>query len=124
VGKSETIIVIIKVLLLALVILAGASHVDTKVMSPENWASTTSIVVAGMIIFVAYEGFELIANSAEDIKNPNKNLPRAFYSSVIIVIALYILISIITVGSVPEDTLMKAKDYALAVAAKPALGHA
>jgi len=123
VGKSETIIVIIKVSLLALVILAGASHVDTKVMSPENWASTTSIVVAGMIIFVAYEGFELIANSAEDIKNPNKNLPRAFYSSVIIVIALYILISIITVGSVPEDTLMKAKDYALAVAAKPALGH-
>jgi amino acid transporter len=124
VGKSETIIVIIKVSLLILVIIAGASHVDTARMSPEHWGSTASIVVAGMIIFVAYEGFELISNSAEDIKEPSKNLPRAFYGSVIIVIALYILISIITVGSVSEDVLMQAKDYALAVAAKPSLGHA
>ena len=124
VGKSETVIVVIKVSLLILVIVVGASYVDTSRMSPHHWASPLSIVVAGMIIFVAYEGFELIANSAEDIKNPDKNLPRAFYLSVVIVIALYILISIITVGSVSEEVLMKAKDYALAEAAKPALGHA
>ncbi len=123
VGKSETVIVVIKVSLLILVIVVGASYVDTSRMSPHHWASPLSIVVAGMIIFVAYEGFELIANSAEDIKNPDKNLPRAFYLSVVIVIALYILISIITVGSVSEEVLMKAKDYALAEAAKPALGH-
>ena len=123
VGKSETVIVVIKVTLLILVIVVGASYVDTSRMSPHNWASPLSIVVAGMIIFVAYEGFELIANSAEDIKNPDKNLPRAFYLSVVIVILLYIFISIITVGSVSEEVLMKAKDYALAEAAKPALGH-
>jgi len=123
VGKSETVIVVIKVTLLVLVIVVGASYVDTARMSPDHWSSPLSIVVAGMIIFVAYEGFELIANSAEDIKNPDKNLPRAFYLSVVIVITLYILISIITVGSVSEEVLMKAKDYALAEAAKPALGH-
>ncbi len=123
VGKSETIIVIIKVSLLVLVIVAGAPHVDPARMSPEHWGTPLSIVTAGMIIFVAYEGFELIANSAEDIVKPSKNLPRAFYASVIIVIALYVLISIITVGSVPEDALMKAKDYALAIAAQPSLGH-
>ena len=123
VGKSETIIVVIKVSLLIFLIIAGASYVDTSRMSPHHWSSPLSIVVAGMIIFVAYEGFELIANAAEDIKNPDKNLPRAFYFSVIIVIILYVLISIITVGSVSEEVLMKAKDYALAEAAKPALGQ-
>ena len=123
VGKSETVIVVIKVTLLILVIAVGASYVDTSRMSPHNWASPLSIVVAGMIIFVAYEGFELIANSAEDIKDPDKNLPRAFYLSVVIVIFLYISISVITVGSVSEEVLMKAKDYALAEAAKPALGE-
>ena len=123
VGKSETVIVVIKVSLLILVIVAGASYVDTERMTPAHWGSSFSIVVAGMIIFVAYEGFELIANAAEDIKDPAKNLPRAFYASVIIVIALYVLISIITVGNVPEAELMKAKDYALAIAAKPSLGH-
>jgi amino acid transporter len=123
VSKSETFIVVLKVSLLILVIVAGAPYVDTQRMSPDNWGTPFSIIVAGMIIFVAYEGFELIANSAEDIKEPNKNLPRAFYASVVIVIALYVLISIITVGSVSEDALMKAKDYALAIAAEPALGH-
>ena len=123
VGKSETIIVVVKVSLLVFVIFVGASYVDTERMSPHHWSSPLSIVVAGMIIFVAYEGFELIANAAEDIKNPEKNLPRAFYFSVIIVILLYVFISIITVGSVSEEVLMKAKDYALAEAAKPALGQ-
>jgi len=123
VGKSETVIVVLKVSILILVIVAGASHVDPARMSPEHWGTPLSIVTAGMIIFVAYEGFELIANSAEDIKAPAKNLPRAFYASVIIVIALYVLISIITVGSVSEEALMKAKDYALAIAAEPSLGH-
>jgi len=123
VGKSETIIVIIKVSILVLVIIAGASYVEPSRMASQHWPSSLSIVVAGMIIFVAYEGFELIANSAEDIKEPAKNLPRAFYASVIIVIALYVLISIITVGDVAEAKLMQAKDYALAIAAEPSLGH-
>ncbi len=123
VSKSETIIVVIKVSLLVLVIVAGASYVDPERISPTHWATSLSIVTAGMIIFVAYEGFELIANSAEDIKEPTKNLPRAFYASVTIVIALYVFISIITVGSVSEAALMEAKDYALAIAAKPSLGQ-
>ncbi len=123
VGKSETIIVVSKVILLIIVIVAGASYVEPHRLSPHNYCTPLSIVVGGMIIFVAYEGFELIANSAEDAKNPDKNLPRAFYSSVLIVIALYVLISIITVGSVSEDKLMEAKDYALAIAAQPSMGH-
>lgn len=122
VGKSETIIVGIKVVLLIIVIVSGAFYVDFSRMQPSNYESTISIISAGMIIFVAYEGFELIANAAERIEQPNKNLPRAFYISVGIVIVLYILIAIVAVGTVDETQLLKAKDYALALAAKPALG--
>jgi len=123
VSKSETIIVIIKVVLLVVIIVSGASYVDTSRLElPANF-KPLSVVVAGMMIFVAYEGFELIANAAEEIKEPKKNLPRAFYGSVIFVIILYILIAIISVGTVPESELLAAKDYALAIAAKPALGQ-
>ncbi len=122
VSKSETIIVVTKVSLLILIIVSGLFYVDTNKLSPSHWESPLGIITAGMIIFVAYEGFELIANAAEDIKNPAKNLPKAFYSATLIVIALYILISVVTVGVVPEEQLMQAKDYALAIAAKPALG--
>ena len=123
VSRSETFIVVIKVVLLVIIIVSGASYVDTDRLSLGSDTSPLSVVVAGMIIFVAYEGFELIANAAEEIKEPTKNLPRAFYGSVLFVILLYILIAIISVGTVPEAQLLEAKDYALAIAAKPALGQ-
>lgn len=123
VSKSETLIVIMKITLLVLIIVASASHVDIERLSPAQWGSSFSIVVAGMVIFVAYEGFELIANTAEDIRKPKSNLPKAFYGSVLLVVLLYVLIAAITVGTVPENQLLMAKDYALAVAAKPALGQ-
>lgn len=122
VSQSETIIVVIKVALLIIVIAASISFVDVERLSYQHWGNTLSIVIAGMVIFVAYEGFELIANASEDIKNPKVNLPRAFYGSVMIVVVLYVLIAIITVGTVSESELLSAQDYALAVAAKPALG--
>jgi len=122
VSKSETIIVVIKVVLLILIIISGLFYVEPDKLAPSKWSGPFTIIAAGMIIFVAYEGFELIANAAAEIKNPNTNLPRAFYASVIIVILLYVLISIVTVGTVPEAQLLQAKDYALAVAAEPALG--
>ncbi len=123
VSRSETLLVIIKILLLLIIIITSAFYVDLERLSPALWEDSLSILVAGMIIFVAYEGFELIANAAEDVKEPNKTLPRAFYGSVILVIILYILIAIITTSTVPESQLVTAQDYALAVAAQPALGQ-
>lgn len=73
--------------------------------------------------FVAYEGFELIANAAPDIDNPERNLPKAYYYSVIFVIVLYIIITIVTIGLLPFKTITIAQDYVLAEAAKPTLGN-
>ncbi|MEZ6145200.1 MAG: APC family permease [Planctomycetaceae bacterium] len=123
VSKSETVIVTLKLFLLAIVIVAGSRHVDVARLQVSTWASPVSLVVGGMVIFVAYEGFELIANAAEDVRDPAYTLPRAYYGCVIFVILLYVLVAIITVGSVSEATISSAKDYALAAAAQPALGH-
>jgi amino acid transporter len=83
-----------------------------------------SLVAGGMVIFVAYEGFELIANAAEEVKRPGRTLPIAIYASVLLVLALYVLIAVVTVGSVDPAVIPQVKDYALAEAAKPTLGHA
>lgn len=123
VSKSETAIVAVKLVLLAVIIVFSIAYVDPELVAPAHWGSMSSIFAAGMIIFVAYEGFELIANSAEDVQNPERNLPIAFYTSVILVFVLYVLIGIITVSTIPEEQLLSAKDYALAIAAKPALGQ-
>ncbi len=122
VGKAEEWIVGIKISILLLFVLTGIWSVNTGQLQPSTWAPFISLVAGGMIIFVAYEGFELIANAAEDVKDPSKTLPRAYYSAVIFVVALYILISIVTVGNLPVNQIVAAKDYALAAAAQPFLG--
>ena len=122
IGKAEDWIVSIKLLILLIFIAAGIGGIDAGQLSPDNWSSSLNLVAGGMIIFLAYEGFELIANSAQDVKMPAKTLPRAFYTSVGFVIVLYVLISAITVGTLPVDKIIEAKDYALAEAARPFLG--
>ena len=93
-------------------------------LAPSTWASPLNLAAGGMIIFVAYEGFELIANAGADVRNPETTMPRAFYASVVIVIVLYLLIAAVTVGNLALDKIAAAQDYALAAAAKPMLGQA
>lgn len=124
ISRSETYIVISKLLLLGVVVGAGMFHLDTSRLETAAWKSPGSLVVGGMVIFVAYEGFELIANAAGDVREPRKNLPRAFFGCVIFVVLLYILVAVVTVGGVPGEVIRQQKDYALAAAAKPSLGQA
>jgi amino acid transporter len=124
VGKSEEWIVGFKVAILLLFIGAGLWSVNIHRMDPGNWSNSIQLLAGGMIIFLAYEGFELIANTAGDVRNPHKTLPRAYFSAVGFVIALYILVSAVTVGNLPIREIIEAKDYALAVGARPFLGSA
>jgi len=126
VGKIESYAVIIKLIILLSFVGFGIyglfenSHLEQ--LSPENWESPFKLLTAGMVIFVAYEGFELIANAAPDIENPKKNIPLAYYWSVLFVILLYVIIAVITVGSLEFSQIATAEDYVLAEAAKPMLG--
>ncbi len=128
VGAIESYAVIIKLFILLAFVGIGAAGLsgnpNIEQLSIEHWESPFALVAAGMIIFVAYEGFELIANAAPDIKQPEKNIPRAYYISVLFVIALYLTIAVITVGSLPFTEIANAQDYVLAEAAKPMLGQA
>ena len=123
-AKVETLVVAAKLLLLAVVVAAGFPYVSWDSFALANWSSPLTLVTGGMVIFVAYEGFELIANAGEDVKDPERTLPRAYYLCVISVIVLYVLVAIVTVGSLSQETIAGAKDYALAEAAKPGLGAA
>jgi amino acid transporter len=123
IGEAEDWIVLIKLVILVLFIGAGIRGIDAARLAPSAWPAPLHMVAGGMIIFIAYEGFELIANSAEDVRAPHKTLPRAFYSAVVFVIVLYVLIAVVTVGTLPVAKIVDAKDYALAEAARPSLGR-
>ncbi|GAK89874.1 amino acid transporter [Nonlabens ulvanivorans] len=128
VSAIESYAVIIKLIILLGFIAVGIygmnSSANLEQLDPSNWEGTFQIITGGMVIFVAYEGFELIANAVSDLKDPEKNIPRAYMISVLFVVALYITIAIITVGSLPFDQIKEAKDYVLSEVAKPTLGQA
>jgi amino acid transporter len=124
VAKSEGFIVAIKLAILAAVIVAGVPSVSMDRLSPATtWPSLPSILAAGMLIFVAYEGFELIANASADIQRPRRNLPLAFAISVGLVIALYVAIAWVVVGSLTPEEIAGSADVALAKAAGASLGQ-
>lgn len=128
VGKIESYAVIIKLIILLGFVLIGAYGLTNSPnlgqLNIANWENPIKLLAGGMVIFVAYEGFELIANSAPDIVNPSQNIPKAYYISVIFVIILYVVIALVTVGSLPFKEIADAQDYVLAEAAKPMLGKA
>jgi amino acid transporter len=127
VGKIEAYAVIIKLVILISFICIGAygliGNPNVSQLAIDHWESPVKLLAGGMVIFVAYEGFELIANAAPDIIDPERNVPRAYYISVIFVIVLYIVIAFVTVGSLPFKEIATAQDYVLAEAAKPMLGQ-
>ncbi len=126
VGKIESYAVIIKLTILLSFVAVGIyglfGNENITQLAISSWETPVKLLTGGMVIFVAYEGFELIANAAPDIKEPKKNIPKAYFISVLFVIALYITIAIITVGSLPFKEIANAQDYVLAEAAKPLLG--
>ncbi|MGZ7069073.1 MAG: APC family permease, partial [Methanobacterium sp.] len=69
-----------------------------------------------------YEGFGLITNTAEDIDKPQKNIPRALYSAVILVMLIYVAVSIAVVGNLSLPEIAQTADYALAAAAQSFAG--
>jgi amino acid transporter len=123
IGEAEDFIVAIKLIILLFFCVVGFWGIQGDNLAIKNWSPAIGLITGGFIIFLAYEGFELIANTADDVRNPEKTLPRAYYASVIFVILLYILVAAVTVGNLPITQIVEAKDYALAIAAKPFLGQ-
>ncbi|HKJ31679.1 MAG TPA: APC family permease, partial [Balneolales bacterium] len=96
--KSENFFNLTKMILLGAFIVIGlATPLKLSHLSFHVYVPSWQIVSGAMIIFLNYEGFELIANSAPDVKNPKKSLPFAFFGGVVIVIILYALIAITVV---------------------------
>lgn len=123
VTRSESTIVAIKLAMLMVVIAAGIPAVSVEHIEPSTWSSPFSILAAGMLIFVAYEGFELIANASAEVKAPARTLPAAFALSVGLVIVLYVVIALVVVSALSAAEITKYADFALAKAAAASLGQ-
>ncbi len=122
-GRSETLIVAIKVAILVLFAAVGLWFIRPGYLSPELWPEAKSVLFGAGVLFIGYEGFGLVTNAAADMRDPKKMLPQALYTSVILVIAIYLAVAVTVTGTLSDYEIEQARDYALAAAAKPFLGE-
>jgi amino acid transporter len=122
-GRWETVIVAVKLAILVLFAAVGLWFIRPGYLSPELWPETKWVLFGAGVLFIGYEGFGLVTNAAADMRDPRKMLPRALYASVILVIILYLAVSFTVSGNLSDHEIERAKDYALAEAARPFLGE-
>src|SRR5437588_76541 len=93
-GRWETVIVAVKLAILVLFAAVGLWFIRPGYLSPELWPESTSILFGAGVLFIGYEGFGLVTNAAADMRDPRRLLPRALYTSVLIVIVIYLAVAL------------------------------
>lgn len=129
-GRIEDIMVYIKLLILfiisvALIFYAKTDFSTFSSMIQKDFSSTPllNILIVSSVTFVAYEGFQLVINAVNEMENPDKNIPRAIYSALVLVALIYFIIALSAVLAIPVADLINNKEYALAAGANDIMGR-
>ena len=86
--------------------------------------SVTGFLAAVALAILAYKGFTTITNSGGEVVDPGKNVGRAIMISLAICLVVYMLVAFGVGATLSVEEIVKAKDYSLAEASRPALGDA
>ncbi len=128
-GKIGNIVTLTKIAILAVFVAFGIEtvlklpdwHAPFRPFFAHGWGG---VFKAMGLTFIAFEGYEVISQCSEEVKNPKRNIPRAVFLSLLIVLPIYILVAFTALGSVhvtsgtPWDYLAKYKETALVEVSK------
>ncbi len=103
--KASNAMVVLKLAVVVLVIIVGAFYVN-----PDNWNPFAPNGIGGVLagvssVFYAYIGFDAISTTAEECKDPKRDLPRGIFASIIICTILYVVIALVITGMVHYSEL-------------------
>ena len=120
-GTSETgavgnIVTVLKVIIILIFIFFGLFVVFGEPARFENFQpfapnEIIGIVSAMGLTFIAFEGYEIIVQAGEEVKEPRKNIPRAIFLSLAIVVPIYMLVAFVIIGAVDPPEGMHIYDW-------------
>ncbi|MFV8345729.1 amino acid permease [Flavobacterium sp. ZB4P13] len=103
--NASNIMVVVKLCIVLLVIAVGVFYVDTTNWDPFAPNGVTGVLKGVSAVFFAYIGFDAISTTAEECKDPQRDLPRGMMWAIIICTILYIAIALVLTGMVSYDLL-------------------
>lgn len=89
----------------------------------ETATGALGFLASAALAILAFKGFTTITNSGAEITDPHRNVGRAIIASIAICVVVYLLVALAVGSSLPLESIVAAKDYALAEAAQPTLGR-
>jgi basic amino acid/polyamine antiporter, APA family len=121
-GASETgaignVITLTKVIILGTFVVFGIIAMTqteawhTRFTSGFMPNGLAGVLVAMGLTFIAFEGYEIIAQSGEEVVNPKRNIPRAILFSILIAVVIYILVGFTAIAATAPPEGMKAYEY-------------
>lgn len=129
IGKTSQFMAFVKIAGIIVFAFGGlwAAHFTFSDLLPAttdaNDYSAVSYIGAIALSILAYKGFTTITNSGGEIKEPHKNVGRSIIISLLICTVVYFIVAIAVNANLSIPEIIKAKDYSLAEAAKPAFGN-
>ncbi len=124
VEKSEGFFNLSKLLILLIFVVMGllSRSLTFTRLTPADWVAAPEIIAAGMLVFISYEGFELIANVSDQVRDRERNLKYAYYGSILTAMVFYMFIIVVVLGNMSFDALVHSRDYSLSAAAEVFMG--
>ncbi|MEE8604616.1 MAG: amino acid permease [Candidatus Aminicenantaceae bacterium] len=118
-GQAESLVTILKIIVIAMFIGFGLFAIFSG-NTPKPWPDhfrgffqkgPMGIIIAMGLTFIAFEGYEIIAQCGEEVKNPKKNIPRSIFLSLLIVVPIYILVAFVALGAAAPEGDMQTWQY-------------
>src|SRR5215218_5026898 len=107
-GKTGTIVTIVQLGAVLCLIVAGSWTMYNNPSPTTNFADFMPMGIPGLfaamgLTFIAFEGYEIIVQTGEEVKNPKRNIPRAIFISLATVVTLYCLVAFISIGAISPE---------------------
>ena len=103
--NASNMMVVVKLCIILLVIAVGVFYVDTDNWHPFAPNGAVGVLKGVSAVFFAYIGFDAISTTAEECKNPQRDLPRGMMWAIVICTILYIIIALVLTGMVRYNEL-------------------
>ncbi|MGK9185196.1 amino acid permease [Priestia filamentosa] len=103
--KVNNFMVLVKLVVIGLFVIVGAFYVK-----PENWTPFAPFGIEGIMagsaaVFFAFLGFDALSTSAEEVKNPQRDLPIGIIASLVVCTIIYVVVCLVMTGVVPYTEL-------------------
>ncbi len=123
VGRAETVIVAVEVVILVGFVVLGLSHADPSRLTDGGGRGFLGIVTGAAVLYVSYQGFGVVANASDRMARPGREVPRAMFLALGIVTVLYVTISALAVSLLPMPTIVADNGHVLADAGQVVAGR-